>query len=168
MCFATTITMHDLVVDLFINRYACGVAVSYGINTFVYWVIVTVRQQSAHSFSSPHSIQSAGKGNLNRNYESTYGLCASSIRGSASSVTCCRTVTVTLYRKEVFSGKSAKMGDVVAHTARPSTAGANHRKQASGPSKRHWYCSWPVRLLFNEAGYARHAPYMVHTDRPCL
>jgi len=33
--------MHDLVVDLFINRYACWVAVSYGINTFVYWVIVT-------------------------------------------------------------------------------------------------------------------------------
>ena len=31
--FANTITMHDLVVGLFIDRYACGVAISHGINT---------------------------------------------------------------------------------------------------------------------------------------
>jgi hypothetical protein len=63
----------------------------------VYWVIVTVRQQSAHSFSALHSMQGAGKGNLRSNDESTYGRCARRIRGSASSVKCCRTVTVTLY-----------------------------------------------------------------------
>jgi len=60
-----------------------------------------VRQQSAHSFSALHSMQGAGKGNLRSNYESTYGLCARRIRGSASSVKCCRTVTVTLYRYEI-------------------------------------------------------------------
>jgi len=65
----------------------------------LYWVIVTVRQQSAHSFSALHSMQGAGKGNLRSNYESTYGLCARRIRVSASSVKCCRTVTVTLYNK---------------------------------------------------------------------
>jgi hypothetical protein len=32
----------------------------------MYWVIVTVRQQSANSFSSLHSIQGVGKGNLSR------------------------------------------------------------------------------------------------------
>src|SRR5262249_12740079 len=116
-CFATTITMHDLVVDLFINRYACGVAVSYGINSFVYWVIVTVRQQSAHSFSSLHSIQGAGKGNLNRNYERTYGLCASRIRGSASSVKCGR--TVTLYTSVLRGG-----------VARPWRGAAGPRRRA--------------------------------------
>jgi hypothetical protein len=63
----------------------------------LYWVIVTVRQQSANSFSALHSMQGAGKGNRRSNYESTYGLCARRIRGSALSVQCCRTVTVTLY-----------------------------------------------------------------------
>jgi hypothetical protein len=60
------------------------------------WVIVTVRQQSAHSFSTLHSIQGAGKGNLKSNYESPYGPCARRIRSSASSVQCYRTVLVPL------------------------------------------------------------------------
>ena len=63
----------------------------------LYGVIVIVRQQSAPSFSALHSLQGAGKGNLRNNDESTYGLCARRIRGSASSVKCCRTVTVPLY-----------------------------------------------------------------------
>jgi hypothetical protein len=66
------------------------------------WVIVTVRQQSAHSFSVLHSMQGAGKGHLRSSYESTYRLCARRIRGSASSVKCCRTVTVTLYMLALF------------------------------------------------------------------
>jgi hypothetical protein len=68
----------------------------------LYWVIVTVRQQSVHSFSALHSMQGAGKGNLRSNDASTYGRCARRIRGSASSVKCCRTVTVTLYSKFRF------------------------------------------------------------------
>ena len=48
-----------------------------------YRIIVTVRQQSANSFSALRSIQGAGKGNLRSNYESTYGLCARRICGSA-------------------------------------------------------------------------------------
>jgi len=31
------------------------------------WVIGTVRQQSAHSFSALHAVQGAGKGNLRSN-----------------------------------------------------------------------------------------------------
>src|SRR5262245_5698301 len=48
-----------------------------------------------------HTAQHAGhrERNLRSNYESTYGLCTRRIRGSASSVQCCRTVTVTLYSK---------------------------------------------------------------------
>jgi hypothetical protein len=34
---------------------------------FMYRIIVTVRQQSAHSFSALRSIQGAGKGNLRSN-----------------------------------------------------------------------------------------------------
>ena len=68
-----------------------------------YGVIITVRQQSAHSFSALHSLQGAGKGNLRSNDESTYGLYARRICGSASSVQCCRTVTVTLYRVSLYA-----------------------------------------------------------------
>jgi hypothetical protein len=74
----------------------------------LYWVIVTVRQQSAHSFSALHSMQGAGKGNLRSHYESTYGRCARRIRGSASSVQCCRTVIVTLYILTQFAYESAR------------------------------------------------------------
>jgi hypothetical protein len=41
---------------------------SYTNIALLYGVIVTVRQQSVNSFSSLHSIQGAGKGNLSSNY----------------------------------------------------------------------------------------------------
>jgi hypothetical protein len=67
-----------------------------------YWVIVPVRQPSAHRLSALHAVQGAGKGNLRSNDASTYGRCARRRRGSASSVKGCRTVTVTLYNFREF------------------------------------------------------------------
>ena len=49
----------------------------------LYRIIVTGRQQSAHSFSALRSLEGAGQGNLRSHDESTDGLCARRICGSA-------------------------------------------------------------------------------------
>ena len=48
-----------------------------------YRIIVTMRQQAAHSCSARRSIQGAGKGNLRSHDASTDGLCARRIGGAA-------------------------------------------------------------------------------------